>query len=113
MGIYKGDQGYELAVTGRDIDEDIFPMRFDKGITWAWQPLEVVPGVKAGSRQHRVLRAIEVLSSDGEATVTRIAKVTGIDKGDVSKIVAALKSKGLVFSTKGARPNEQFLFIQK
>jgi len=112
MGLYKGDDGFELIATGRDIEGATWPVRFDKGITWAWQLTEAAPGVRIGSRRHKVLKAIRELSGQGEnATVTRVADFTGISKDNVSREVKELVSIGEVHTTRGEKRNEKYLIL--
>ena len=112
MGLYKVEGSFELLVTGRDVEENLLKVRFDKGITWAWQPTEAVPGVKVGSRRHEVYKTIRELIEQGDhATVTRIAQLTGISKDNVSREVKTLVNSGEVYVTKGTKKNEKYLNI--
>ncbi|MDI6694801.1 MAG: AAA family ATPase [Anaerolineales bacterium] len=91
LGLYKdqGKPGARLAITGRDIEEQMLDLRFDMA-SGSWQMADKVDTLT--DTQRETIQAIQSL--DGGATLQELVEITGRNKGNLFKELEKLLEKG-------------------
>lgn len=99
LGIYRirGQRDAVLKMTGRDIEEQEFAIRFDADLG-SWTLLGNAGDVIKGSRQTQVLDVIKAL---GAPTNSEIAEAAGMDRSNCFKTVQELRAQGAVREVNG------------
>lgn len=93
LGLYRsrGQQGAELKLTGRDVNDRELAVQFDKQLC-CWQLLGDASDVQSDSLQGQIL---ELMKSDydGVATCSQIAKDLGKDRSNIHREIQELVAK--------------------
>ena len=98
IGLYReqGKRSATLKVVGRDVEEKGFAIEWD-GLAYRWQMLGEAGKIRKDSAKAEILEAIRTLVNLGELpTTTKIARLLGKDKGNVSRDLADMVSSGEV-----------------
>jgi hypothetical protein len=107
IGLYRnrGEKTATLKLIGRDIDEQEMFLQFDQ-VTCCWQPVVDQRGVKPNTIQGKIVKAIKDMG--GKATLTAIANYLKKDKGNVSKELTELVSKGALVRCEGKEKEKPY-----
>ena len=94
MSLYKeqGKSGAKLLGRGRDIDEIDLALQWDPDL-WCWQSNGNNDQLRMTEQEASVLDALAVF---GKARMIDIAKATGVNKGNVYRILQTLWTKGRI-----------------
>lgn len=94
LGLYKepGKTGAKLAISGRDIEEQMLDLRFDLTTT-SWQIAKPEEVLSDGQRE-----LINIIRSyEGGATLLELSEVTGRNKGTIMRSLEVLAEKNIVY----------------
>jgi hypothetical protein len=110
-GLYKerGKVGAKLAITGRDVEEQILALSWDQELG-CWQCEGDAHELELTERKQEILDALEEL---GWAGVVDIADAVGRGKGAVCKDLADLVNDGLVVKTGKGRNKVKYSLSEK
>ncbi len=110
-GLYKqqGKAGAVLKIEGRDIDDQILDLRFDR-LTGSWQVQATANGMPLAGGRADVLEAVRSL---GQATLEEVIEMTGADKGNAYRYLQDLTSEGYLLYDKSRRPARYSVSIGK
>ncbi|MBN1230483.1 MAG: AAA family ATPase [Anaerolineales bacterium] len=93
-GLYRerGKQGANLAITGREVEEQTLSVNFDRG-TFCWEYEGDANSLKMTERRQEIIDALEVL---GKASLTEISNNIGQDKSNTYRRLQDMVNAGII-----------------